>query len=198
MYRKNGRARKLGRPAPQARRVFEDWIRGVHVYGWEYSHGEYSYLTFTSCFSGGVVATRTLPRDWWEGLDPMRKHEVEKSLVEKALASRGPQGAGVRAHDADLAGTCPVLHEFLTLTQLPDGRVRQTSSLLVFVEGQVFKAVLNERDTELALWATSESLQGLFAELEARLNAPIVDWRPQKRQSAPAGGKGVDGRRSGR
>lgn len=186
------RPRKAGRPAPQARIVYDDRVFGVFVLGWEVSFGEFTYLTFVSSFTGNVVCTRTLFREWWEAQTPMAKHAVEKSLVEKALASRSPASAGASAHDADLSGSCPTLHEFLTLSSLSDGKPRSTSTLLVFVEGGLWKAVLNERDAELALWATSETFQGLLAELESRLSAPVVDWRPGRRQSGSAAPRGVD------
>lgn len=186
------RPRKAGRPAPQARVVYDDRVCGVFVLGWEVSFGELTYLTFVSSFTGNVLCTATYVREWWEGLTPMAKHAQEKSLVEKALAARGPTSAASHAHDADLAASAPTLHEFLTLSSLPDGRSRSVSTLLVFTDGGLWKAVLNERDAELALWATAESLQGVLAELEARLTAPCVDWRPQRRTGASGGPRGVD------
>jgi len=192
MSKKHDRPRKAGRPAPQARRVYEDWVHGVHVHGWEYSSGDLTYLTFTRHHTGSVVCTATYIREWWEGLDPVRKSEAKTSLVEKALASRSAVGSRGGATDSTLRESAPTLHEFLTLCELSDGRTRSTSSLLVFTEGGLWKAVLNERDAELSLWATAESLQGLFLELETRLTAPAVDWRPSRRPGGVQARQGVD------
>lgn len=186
------RPRKAGRPAPQARVTYDDRVHGRFVLGWEWSHGDYSYLTFVSSFTGNVICTASYVREWWESLTPMAKHNVQRSLVEKALSSRGSAAAGPSASDADLAAAFPTLHEFLTLPTLSDGTPRQTSTLLLFTDGGLWKAVLNERDAELSLWATAESLQGLYAELEARLTAPVVDWRSKPRLGGPGAVRGVD------
>lgn len=192
---KKRRPRKAGRPAPQARVVYDDRVYGRFVLGWEWSFGDFTYLTFVSSFTGSVICTRTLWREWWQGLSPMAKHNVERSLVEKALSSRGPSAARAGASDADLAATYPTLHEFLTLSALSDGTPRQTSTLLVFTDGGLWKAVLNERDGELSLWATAESLQGLLVELESRLTAPVVDWRSKPRLNGQPPARGVDRKR---
>lgn len=186
------------RPAPHARLVYEDWVYGVRVRGYQRDDGEFSYLTFVRAYSGSVLCTASLNRDWWCGLANPKQHEMKTSYVQKALASRGVGGAGAAATDSDLAAACPALHEFLTVSVLPDGKARQTSTLLVFTEGAVWKAVLNERDGDLSLWATAESLQGLWHELEARLTAPNVEWRAKRVAAAQHPSQGVDRRRPGR
>lgn len=198
MRLKKGRARTLGRPCSQARRVFEDWIHGLHVIGWEWSSEDLTYLTFTSAFSGHVLCTRTYLREIWQEFCGMAKQDLKKSLVERALAARGPGGGGVRAHDADWAEKYPTLHEFLTLTQLSDGTTRTTSTMTLMIEGGLFKAVLNERDTNQGCWATGETITQLLAEMEERLSADHVDWRAQKWAQKDSGPSRVDNGRSKR
>lgn len=196
---RNRRGRKdAACPAPHARLVYEDWVNGVKVRGYQRDMGDISYLTFVRAYSGSILCTAALNREWWDSVAPKQASEIKSSYVQKALASRGVGGAGVGASDADLAAACPALHEFLTLSVLPDGRVRQTSTLLVFSEGQVWKAVLNERDGDLSLWATADTLQGLWHELEARLTAPVVEWRAKRPPAGQAPSQGVDRRRQGR
>jgi hypothetical protein len=172
--------------------VYEDWVFGVHVYGWEWSSGDITYLTFVRAYSGSVVCTASVIRDIWDGSTPVAKHVHNQSLVAKALAARAPAGVGASAHDADLAAAYPTLHEFLTLSVLPEGGSRSTATLLVFVDGGLWKAVLNDRESGLQLWASGESHQGLLAELESRLTAPVVDWRVQRRTSDPVQPRKVD------
>lgn len=183
------KARKdAGRPRIPSRRVYEDWFGGVRVVGYESTSGDIVYLLYLRGYRGNVLATTHYPQEWWESLSHPTKMERHTSYVQKALGAASPSGKGAAASDADLAASCPALHEFLTLCQLPDGSARTPATLLVFSEGGLWKACLNERDAGLNLWATAESLQSLWCELEARLTAPVVDWRPSKRpavQKAP-------------
>jgi len=188
-----GKARRdAGRPRTHARLVYEDWPGGVWVRGWERSFGEWTYLVYVRVFGGTTLCTRTLLTEWWSQQMGDKKNATHATYVSKALSKAAGPGAGPMASDSDLAATCPALHEFLTLCELSDGRTRSTSSLLVFTEGGLWKAVLNERDAELSLWATAESLQGLFLELETRLTAPAVDWRPSRRPGSVQARQGVD------
>jgi len=195
MSRRKAR-RDAGRPRTPSRLVFDDWIYGQHIRGYQTDMGDTSYLVFVRSWSGSVLCTTHFVREWWEEMSNPKKLEVQKSYVEKALGSKAPTGKGAAASDSTLAATCPALHEFLTLSVLPSGDPRTTSTLLVFSDGGLWKAVLNERDSGLCLWATGESLAQLWEELEARLTAPVVDWRPSARaraEKAPA--KGVDKKR---
>jgi hypothetical protein len=191
------KARKdAGRPRTPSRLVYDDWVHGVHVRGYQTDTPEISYIVYVRSWTGSVICTTHYVREWWDHLMAKEKHDAQSSYVQKALAGKAGTSPGAAASDASLAAACPALHEFLTLSVLPSGAARTTSTLLVFVEGGLWKAVLNERDAGLSLWATAESLQGLWDELEARLTAPAVDWRPSRRSapSQPQGGA-VDKRR---
>jgi len=191
------KARKdAGRPRIPSRLVFDDWLYGIHVRGYQTDLGEVSYIVYVRSYTGSVVATTHFVREWWEHLMAEKKSEIQRSYVQKALGSKAPAGAGSGASDSTLAQACPALHEFLTLCQLPDGTARTPSTLLVFVDGGLWKACLHERDAGLNLWATGESLAQLWEELEARLTAPVVDWRASGRTPVPQPAKkAVDKRR---
>lgn len=188
------RGRKdAARPRIPSRLVFEDWIYGVHVRGYRSDSHDVAYLVYVKAWSGSTICTIHFPLDWWNSLMGDKKNAIQKSYVQKALGAKAPGGGGITANDAALASACPALHEFLTLSVLPDGSTRTPSTLLLFCDGGLWKAALNEKDSSLVLWATSETLQGLWAELEARLNAPVVDWRASRPWTgAKAPGKAVD------
>jgi len=194
--RKTGR--DAGRPRTHARLVYEDWPCGVWVRGWQVDYREWSSIVYVKVRTGSVLCTRTLLREWWESLMGEKKGPVHATYVQKALQQTAASGLGAACHDADLAAACPALHEFLTLSRLPDGKTRQTATLSVFVEGSLWKCVLNERESNLTLWATAETLQGLWMELEQRLTADQVDWRPGRRLETPTQQKPVDRRQRGR
>lgn len=183
MCRKKAR-KEAGRPRIPSRRVFEDWFDGVRVVGYEWALGDIVYLLYLRGYRGNVLATIHYPKEWWDSLSHPAKMEKHSSYVQKALGSRSAAGKGAAASDASLDASCPALHEFLTLCQLPDGTVRCPSTLLLFTEGGLWKACLHERESGLNLWATAEDLQTLWAELEARLTAPMVDWRPSRRPAS--------------
>jgi len=188
------KARKdAGRPRTPSRLVYDDWPCRKHIRGYQTDSWDICYLVFVRSWSGSVLCTTHFVREWWDAMSNPKKQEVMRTYVEKALGAKASPGKGAAASDSALAATCPALHEFLTLSQLPDGTARTPSTLSLFSDGGLWKAALNEKDSGLVLWATGESLAQLWDELEARLTAPVVDWRPSKPYAGPrTPAKGVD------
>jgi len=113
------------------------------------------------------------------------------AFLEKSRpAIQGPQ-VFIAATCPWLSKSCPALFEFLTVGELANGELRQTSTVTIFTEGGMWKACLNERDSEATLFASGENLEACLDNLEERLKAPHVDWR---RKGQSAGGK--SGKRS--
>jgi len=194
MSRKKSR-KDAGRPRIPSRLVYDDWVWGVHVRGYANMQKGTTFIVFVRAWSGSVLCTTHYISEWWEFLMAAKQQEVMKSYVTKALATKAPGGKGAAASDSSLAATCPALHEFLTLSVLPDGTARTPSTLLIFSEGGLWKACLHERDASLNLWATGGTLQELWEELEARLTADVVDWKAAKDRGASVPtGKKVDKR----
>jgi len=67
--------------------------------------------------------------------------------------------------------------EFLTETTYDDQTPRKTASMTIFVADACLKCVLNDKDMGRSLWAESDSLMGLFDELEGMLRSPAPQWR---------------------
>lgn len=74
----------------------------------------------------------------------------------------------------------PGLLEMLTLPTMPDGRVREGSTLLVFAADGLFKGCLNDRDNGLVAWASAGTVQEVLEALERGLQADTLEWRAQK------------------
>jgi hypothetical protein len=74
----------------------------------------------------------------------------------------------------------PTLHNYLTSDAWPDGEVRERGTVLLCVDGPVFKACLIEKTMGLTLWATSTTFLGALEALEGRLGEDKPDWRPNK------------------
>jgi len=79
--------------------------------------------------------------------------------------------------DPEWAVLYPMLFDHLTQTVWPDNTVRQTSSLSLFADGGMVKAVLKDREAGLCLWAASKSFQELFGVIESLLQDPAAEWR---------------------
>jgi hypothetical protein len=80
---------------------------------------------------------------------------------------------------------CPNLWEFLTVQWWAEERkVRQTGTLLVFVEGGDRKIMLNDRDAGLMAFVTVLGDQGVLEAAEAALDSPKTDWRAPRQPGA--------------
>jgi hypothetical protein len=152
---------------------------------WTASRSRWWWLVAVSSFWGGrFVCLLRFPLD--SGLDRDRSRwEVRLSkFLERILGPAGKPAVERVVTDAWLAKDCPALHEMLTVTDLGDGKVRQVSTLTIFVEDGLWKGCLNERDQGLTLWSSGDSVEGTLHSLEERLMAPKVDWRRK-----PQGGR---------
>lgn len=74
----------------------------------------------------------------------------------------------------------PVLSSYLADTSWEDGSVRETATLLLFAEGPVLKAVLNDRALERSAWVSGRALPDLLDALETQLAADCADWRRRR------------------
>lgn len=71
----------------------------------------------------------------------------------------------------------PLLWDHLSQRKWADGSPRQTSSLMIFEQDGVLKAMLRDKDAGLCLWVASKSLYGVLGALEAALGDPEAEWR---------------------
>jgi len=79
-----------------------------------------------------------------------------------------------------MADEWPILHAFLTSEVGDDGAARVPSTLTVFVEDGLWKAVLHERQVQLNLFMTAKGFYELLAGLEARLASGEAEWRKER------------------
>jgi len=103
------------------------------------------------------------------------------SFLNKARPA-APSDPSAPPADAEFASRCPALVEYLSARSYPDGTARQTSSMTVFVEDGCFKAVLNDRDQEQALFVSERRFTDLVEALEILLQSDDVPWRKNKKQ----------------
>ncbi len=118
-----------------------------------------------------------------------KKERVDvEELVKHALGNQAKGGDDIPPTIDDIASDYPTLHAFLTCDKL-DGKARVLPTITLWAEqGTGCKCVLNDRQAKVKLFARSDSVDGLFQELEAALTSNSVDWRgdngsPKKRRS---------------
>jgi hypothetical protein len=128
---------------------------------------------------------------WWEPLSVshwMTNREVwimAKSRLAEVLARAKASGLGQPATDEAFGVEYPILYALMTETSTDGKTKRQTSSVTLFTQDGMWKACVVEKDADVSLFGSADTFLGALANLEARLDAPIVDWRDR----APRGKK---------
>lgn len=139
-----------------------------------------------------VYATRHSPWGWptrsvcvlmeeYPRVSPLSLAEVAVAMA-IAKRERAEPGASraASAEDAALAKKHPHLHEYMTSTRYEDGAARQTSSVLIFVQDGLWKAMLKDRDANETLWATGDTMAAAVASLDAMLGSGKGEWRAER------------------
>jgi len=83
--------------------------------------------------------------------------------------------------DEVLRGWLPHLHDHLTEQTWEDGKKRMTSTLLIFCEGGMWKARLNDRAVKISAWVSAESWEALLETIERGLAAESLEWRADRK-----------------
>lgn len=91
------------------------------------------------------------------------------------------EAAGL-ADDPTFREAYPTLWDHLTQDRWEDGTARQTSSMLLFRDGGVFKVMFRDKDAGACLWIAVQSPLNAFDALEAALCDPRADWRADRQQ----------------
>lgn len=120
---------------------------------------------------GCVVKGAPTRTNHWS--DAMKRPDAPKE-------SRGMKGL---ANDPKFSQGFPFVYEFLTETKWEDGGAREVGTLTLFIESGVWKACLNDRDSECSMYVTGETTLACMKALEARLDgSQQPDWRQWKKK----------------
>ncbi len=108
---------------------------------------------------------------------------MAKSVLSKLLPIKYGGAKGLKSKDENLAKRCPFL--FALMTELLDDadKARQPCSVVIFAEDGLWKGCLSEKNLDMNLWASADSLVGVLEALELRLNADVIEWRSKPGQS---------------
>lgn len=102
--------------------------------------------------------------------------EAVMSFIRKKIDRKVEREDSGKPIDTEFAEAYPALYEYMTATTF-EGKARQTSTLSMFVRGDRFVAILNDREEGYSLWAESEEQGRLLGLLEASLKLPDPPWR---------------------
>jgi len=105
-----------------------------------------------------------------------------QKMLDKAAGRRVAGGVGEVVTDPEWSVLYPILFDHLTQVVWPDKTARLTSSLSIFSDGSMVKAVLKDREAGLCLWCAAKSFQELFGVIEALLADPAAEWRVDRLQ----------------
>ena len=127
---------------------------------------------------GQVMRTTQSSSTAWEGYG-MRRRRMKRPDTPL------PQGGGSHGTPGDprFKEDYPTLWEMLTCVRWEDGAARETSTLMVFVEGSMWKVQLRDRALQRALWRSGDSLDDCLIEIEGAVSQQSCgDWRPFQAQ----------------
>lgn len=93
----------------------------------------------------------------------------------------GPGAAGAKpGNELWVTTEYPGLWEALTEDKWDDGTKRERTTLLVLVEGDRWKGMVNDKALQRCAWATGDTLEDLLATIEAGIQGDLLDWRVSK------------------
>lgn len=125
---------------------------------------------------GGRVYPPAVPARLFVGPGALDQRGWEMGLISGAIGSSAGAASGGTVSDPAFQKAHPTLYAFMALTE-EDGVKRTPSSLVLFTEGNEFKACLSEKDANLKLWRSAETFQGVLKALETALASGNADWR---------------------
>lgn len=121
-----------------------------------------------------------LPVDLVPFLSTQEMGEMLMAKVKRLDPSERPEGVPAVVSDPELVSSRPTLAEYLYSVQYPDGSPRKSSSMTIFAQEGVIKAVLKDPDNERALWASGDTLDDLLDNLECMLDSDTTVWRAER------------------
>jgi len=132
----------------------------------------------------------TIVYDPHHNLQPV--YEVRMKFIKQSLAKANDNNVPVACGDATFAKKCPAVFEFVTCSRHEDGSSRITSTITITYHEGMFKAFLNDRDSQKSTCASAATLATLWEALESRITSEDPGWRALPQHGGPKrqGGQG--------
>jgi hypothetical protein len=154
-------------------------------------------VVFRPLASAGLVVNTYSGFPVWGGVD--RTHhslpvvaacleERFHSMLERPVRSASKEKAQALVEDPWIFDHYPLVFEWLSAETWGDGSKKERSTCTFFFEDGQVKLCLSNKDDQVSLWASGDTLEAALGVLNARLADPKAEWRPM-------GGKGRGSRR---
>ncbi len=122
------------------------------------------------------------PSPNWREWDEFFYDEVLKMLQKGD--SRKVSGQSASSLDGgEWAGSFPGLWSHMTQVRWEDGSARQPSSLLIFEQDGMLKAMLRDKSAGLCLWVAARSVPDIFCALEGGIMDADTEWRQDRTET---------------
>lgn len=117
-------------------------------------------------------------REEWIKLQALE--ELLKPTMKKPTTATAKADKVERWVDAEFERDWPYLAAFLKDTQWDDGSLRETGTMLLFVQEGYLKCCLNDRAMNRSAFVTAVSIDCLFDLVEAGLETDKLEWRQRR------------------
>jgi len=125
----------------------------------------------------GVKGRRYYPGHRGQAPRPVQREGLSAMIKRQSGSNSSASGRTHAALDAVMLAERPLLMEYLVDMLFEDGSERQTATLLIFAADGVWKACLNDRAEEQALWASGASIASALDALESMLDSSSPEWK---------------------
>lgn len=98
----------------------------------------------------------------------------------KSGTTTGAAGSSTPIADPKVSGRFPALWDFVTVTACDNGDPRKTTTLLLFVEGGVWKCCIHDRERDRSAFVAASTLEGLMGKVDKGLDTDSLDWRSRE------------------
>lgn len=107
----------------------------------------------------------------------LHKESFMGSFLGRAKAAKQAKGKAASVTDKEFCSLYPALGEFLFAVVDDEGKPRQTATLMIFADGGLVKALLNDRSSQQTLWAQGATLEESLNDLDRRIQDDTSAWR---------------------
>lgn len=135
----------------------------------------------------GVKGRRFYPGHRGNPPRPAQCEGITQMIKRQSASASDVRPGDPAARDVAMEADNPLLFEYLTSTTFGDGSERETSTLLLFASGGVWKGCLNDRAEGQALWVSGASVGDVLEALERALDTTSPDWRRTQTKSKKNG-----------
>jgi hypothetical protein len=114
---------------------------------------------------------------WFAGQTENQRSVTVAKFLKRAVDSKNGKKSTDPPKDPEVSKTYPALWEYLTERTWSDGKARETATITVFIDGDEWKASINDRANHRTAFVSGDTLKSILDALEGGLAGDDLDWR---------------------